>query len=237
MLGFMVGLEPLGEGLFVVNGPVVRDMGIPFTTRMSVVRLSSGEVWVSSPVAVPFEVLADIRKLGPVRYLVSATPRHFWRLGLWHRLFPDAELWSSAITPVTLKRGSLPLTGILGEQMLPQWGPDLAQVLIRGSGWLNEVAFFHAPSRTLIVEDIIQIHRPRPGRPVRNALIKLGGVAAPGGGVARDIRLTFRDRDAARASVEKILHWDFDKVVIAHGPVVTSGARETVENAFAWLLG
>ena len=231
----MEAVRPLGDGLFVVDGPVVRDMGVHFTTRMSVVQLSSGDVWVSSPVEVPFEVLSEIRGLGPVRYLVSATPRHFWRLYTWHTLFPDAELWSSPLTPITLKHGTLPLNGILNDQAALPWSHDLEHVVIRGNSWLNEVAFFHRQSRTLLVEDVIQIHKARAGHPVRNALIELGGVAAPGGGVSRDIRLTFRDRDAARASLRRILAWDFDKLVVAHGPIVTSGARETVENAFSWL--
>ncbi len=44
-----MGLPALGEGVFVIDGPVVRDMGIRFTTRMTVVRLRDGAVWPSSP--------------------------------------------------------------------------------------------------------------------------------------------------------------------------------------------
>lgn len=230
-----MGLQPLGEGIFVVDGPVVRDMGIRFTTRMVAVRLGGGAVWLSSPVLVPFEVLEEIGSLGPVRYLVSATPRHLWRLESWHTLFPEAELWSSPITPVTLTTERLPLTGILTDESPRAWAPDLDQVLIRGSSWLNEVAFCHVPSRTLLLEDIVQIHERRAGHPLRNLLIGFGGVAAPDGGVGRDIRLTFRDRDAARAAVDRILQWDFDQLVIAHGPVITHDARRIVEKAFAWL--
>lgn len=228
-------LEPLGEDLFLVEGPVVRDMGIHFDTRMTVARLGDGSVWIASPVLVPFATVADIIALGPVRYLVSPTPRHFWRLDGWHQLFPEAELWSSPITPITLKKGDLPLTGILGDQVPDLWAGDLDQVLIRGSSWLNEVVFFHAASRTLLVEDVIQMHQSAAGRPLRNALIALGGVAAPTGGVARDIRMTFRDKAAARRSIDRILQWDFDKLVMAHGPVVTHDARRTVEQAFSWL--
>ena len=72
--------------------------------------------------------------------------------------------------------------------------------------------------------------------PGRNALIAWGGVAAPRGGVGRDIRLTFRDKAAARDSIERILAWDFDRLVMAHGPIVTNAARETVADAFAWLF-
>ncbi len=231
----MTGLEALGRDLFVVEGPIVRDMGMPFTTRMTVVRLGDGSLWIASPVPVPFAVLADIVALGRVRYLVSPTPRHFWRLNGWHDLFPEAELWSSPITPFTLKKGDLPLTGVLGDQVPDQWAGDLGHVLVRGSRWLNEVFFFHAASRTLLVEDLVQVHEPRQGHPLRNALVTLGGVASPMGGVARDIRLTFRDRRAARESIDRVLQWDFDQIVLAHGPVITHDARGVVEGAFAWL--
>lgn len=231
----MLGLQPLGNDLFLVDGPVVRDMGMRFSTRMTVVRLGDGSVWIASPLPVPFSTLADIAGLGPVRYLVSPTPRHYWRLGAWHGLFPEARLWSSPITPISLKKGKLPLAGILGSQAQDLWAPDLEFVLLRGSPWLNEVIFFHAPTRTLLVEDVIQIHQPQPGHILRNALIALGGVGAPQGGVARDIRLTFRDSSAARESIEQVLRWDFDTLVVAHGPVVTHAARQTVEQAFSWL--
>jgi Domain of unknown function (DUF4336) len=231
----MAGLQPLGTDLYLVDGPVVRDMGMHFDTRMTVARLSDGSVWVASPVPVPFTTLTEIASLGPVRYLVAPTPRHYWRLSTWHVLFPDAELWSSPTSPVTLKKGDLPLTGILGDQVPAGWADDFDQVLLRGSHWLNEVIFFHARTRTLLVEDVIQIHEPRRGHPLRNALLTLGGVAAPTGGVARDIRLTFRDKAAARESINTVLQWDFDRLVVAHGPVVTHAARRTVEQAFSWL--
>ncbi|MDO5745845.1 MAG: DUF4336 domain-containing protein [Micrococcaceae bacterium] len=231
----MAALEPLGGGLFLCDGPVVRDMGMHFETRMSVVKLGDGSVWIASPVPVPFATLRDIAALGPIRYLLSPTPRHFWRLSWWHLLFPEAELWSSPITPITLKKGDLPLAGILDGTGQGRWAPDLEHVMLRGSRLLNEAVFFHRASGTVLIEDVIQIHQPQQGRPLRNALIALGGVGAPWGGTARDIRLSFRDKAAARDSVEQILAWDFDKVVVAHGPVTKHGARETIERAFFWL--
>ena len=232
--GFMSELQPLGEGIFVVDGPVVRDMGLPFETRMTVVQLSDGSVWIASPVPVRYATLAEIGALGPVRYLVSPTPRHHWRLNEWHRLFPDAELWSSPVTAFTLRGGKLGLTGVLGAKPPDAWAADLDQTPIRGSRWVKEVAIFHRPSRTLLLEDIIQAHEHRPGHPMLNALIALGGVKADGG-VPCDIRLTFRNREATRRSVDRIMRWDFDKLVMAHGPVVTAGARRFVEDAFSWL--
>jgi hypothetical protein len=60
-------------------------------------------------------------------------------------------------------------------------------------------------------------------------------VAAPHGGVGLDIRLSFKHRDLARLSLEKLLSWDFDRLVIAHGPCIEKGAKPFVERAFAWL--
>lgn len=226
----------LGEDLFVIDGPATRDMGLPFTTRMSVVRLRDGSVWASSPVALPYEALSEVASLGPVRYLVSPTPRHLWRLKRWHVLFPDAELWSSPLTPVTLKRGNLPLTGKLGHVLPEAWTPELNH-LVLGGAMLRESAFLHAPSGTLLLEDVIQVHDPLPRHPVSNTLCRLSGVDAPTGGVARDIRLTFHPRAITKEPVLRMLDWRFYTVVLAHGPIITRNAKEFVASAFDWLIG
>jgi len=44
-----------------------------------------------------------------------------------------------------------------------------------------------------------------------------------------------RDRAAARQSVERILQWDFARVIMPHGDVVEIGAKERVAAAFAYL--
>ena len=80
--------EEFANDLWVVEGPNVRDMGFMFTTRMAVAKLSDGSVWVNSPVSVSFDMLKRITELGPVRYLLAATPRHVWRLRLGTRCFP-----------------------------------------------------------------------------------------------------------------------------------------------------
>ena len=91
------GLQAFATNVWIVDGPDVRDMGVLFTTRMTVVKLTDGSMWVDSPVPVPFDTLKSISELGPIRYLVAATPRHVWRLVEWHTLFPDAQLWTSRI--------------------------------------------------------------------------------------------------------------------------------------------
>ena len=228
-------IQAFAPNVWIVDGPRVRDMGVMFTTRMTIVKLYDGSLWVDSPVPVPFETLTGITELGPVRYLVAATPRHVWRLERWHTLFPEAQLWASRPTPFTLKKGHLPLTGTLGDTPHPAWANDLDQLAFKGSPLIEEVLFLHRASRTLILDDLIQFHPSVKGKPLRNALFKLEGVASPQGGVGLDIRLTFTHRDLARQSLAKLLSWDFDKLIIAHGACIEHDAKLFVEQAFRWL--
>jgi Domain of unknown function (DUF4336) len=228
--------EQFADNLWVVEGPNVRDMGIMFTTRMSIVKLADGSLWVDSPVAVPSNALERVKRLGPVKYLVAATPRHVWRLASWHDLFPEAELWVSKSTPFTLKKGNLAFTGTLTNQPPRGWADDLDQVAFQGNPLIEEVIFLHKRSGTVILDDLIQIHPLAKGKLLRNALFKLGGVASPHGGVGLDIRLSFIRRDLARRSLAKLLSWDFDKLIIAHGMCVETNAKAFVERAFRWLV-
>jgi hypothetical protein len=68
-----------------------------------------------------------------------------------------------------------------------------------------------------------------------NTIFRLGGVLYPNGGVARDIRMTFTKRDLARQSLERLLSWDFDKLIIAHGDCIETDAKSFVEEKFRWL--
>lgn len=232
----MPHLQAFAKDVWIADGPNVRGFGVMFTTRMVVVKLSDGSLWVESPVAVPFDTLQRINQLGPVRYLVASTPRHFWRLEGWHTLFPEAQLWSSRITLLTLRKRPLPLTGVLGDEPPQAWGDDLDQLVFKGNALLDEVLFFHKRSGTVILDDLIQIHPILKGKPFRNALFKLEGVGSPHGGVGLDIRLSFTHRNLARRSLEKLLSWDFDKLIIAHGDCIKKDAKPFVREAFRWLV-
>jgi hypothetical protein len=74
-----------------------------------------------------------------------------------------------------------------------------------------------------------------PERPLLSrAFVRLDGVyrrfAMP-----RTIRLTVRNRRAARLSLERMLDWEFDRVVVGHGDVVESGGRQALAEAMEWL--
>jgi Domain of unknown function (DUF4336) len=230
----MPDLQKFAENISIVDGPPVHAIGVPLPTRMIVVKLADGSLWVNSPVSVPPEVLDRIAALGPLRYLVAPTKLHVWRLEEWHALFPNAELWMPPQIPNEFKR--LPCAGILADSPPHGWADDLDQLVFKGNFFVQEVFFFHKRSRTVILADFIQNHPIATDKPILNALWKLADVAYPHGGVPCDIRLSFTNRNLARRSLERLLSWDFDKLIIAHGVCVEKDAKPFVEGAFQWLV-
>jgi vacuolar-type H+-ATPase catalytic subunit A/Vma1 len=73
------------------------------------------------------------------------------------------------------------------------------------------------------------------GKPLTNLIFRMGGVQAPDGGVAMDMKSTFLHRGLARQSLERLLSWDFDRLIIAHGECIESGAKQYIKRAFSWL--
>ena len=58
----------------------------------------------------------------------------------------------------------------------------------------------------------------------------------PGCRFARLYRPAVIDQQRMRASIERILDWDFDQIVVGHGAVVKNKGKEIFCGAFQWLL-
>lgn len=66
----------VAEDIWTHDGSVVPFYTIPYTTRMTIIRLSSGALWIHSP-----EKLVDeLAALGTVEYLVSPNKLHHPRI-------------------------------------------------------------------------------------------------------------------------------------------------------------
>ncbi|MCB9764178.1 MAG: DUF4336 domain-containing protein [Alphaproteobacteria bacterium] len=225
-------LTPFGPDLWLVDGDRIRMLGIPFDTRMTVARLPDGGLWLHSPVAPTPDRVAAVQSLGPVRHIVAPNKFHNLFVAPWFEQAPDALRWGEPA--LIARRPDLGLTPLEGEAP-GAWGGAIAQTRFEGSNVLPELVFLHRPSRALIVTDILQSHDPARESAFWRGLKHLNGILAPDCGAPRDWRLTVRDKDAARASVEAILAWDFDRVVLSHGICVPEGGKAVFERAFDWL--
>jgi hypothetical protein len=222
-------LTPLAPDLWVATRPlplIVGDIG----TRMTVIRLADGSLFLHSPVKLDAETQAALDAIGPVRAVVAPSRVHHFYVGEYGAAYPQATLY--AAPGLEKKRADVHFGAVLDDEPPPAWAGQIDQHVFRGTPIMNEVVFFHAPTRTLLLTDLaFNVVRPMPGR-VR-FFLRL--VNARGFGPHRIIRFGVRDRVAARASLERILQWDFDRITVTHGDVLESGGHAALQAAFDWL--
>ncbi|MEM1316145.1 MAG: DUF4336 domain-containing protein, partial [Pseudomonadota bacterium] len=205
---------------------------LPFETRMTVVRLAGGGLWLHSPVAPTPARLEAAAALGPVEHLVAPNLIHSLGVAPWKAAHPEATVWVSP--GFAARHPDLPADIAFGPRIRPPWSGEIEHGLIEGHALLDEVVFLHRRSATLIVTDLIQKHDPARERWLWRQVKGLAGVLGRRGGTSRDIRLTVRDRAAFRRSVARVLDWEFDNLVISHGFCVKGGAKDEVRRALAW---
>ena len=222
-----------GPDIWIADGPVTSFYGFPYPTRMAVIRLSDGDLFIWSPVTLSDALRAPVNALGPVRHLVSPNALHHLFLGEWKSAYPAASLYASP--GLRKKRQDLIFDAELSDTPEPDWAGDIAQVIVRGSFALTEVVFFHHRSRTVLFADLIQ-NFPRDWfKGWRGFLARHGGIVQPNPGAPGDWRASFLNRRAARLSLDKVLSWPIARVVIAHGDLPKGDGAAFVRRAFRWL--
>jgi len=228
-------LAEFGTNIWIADGPVVRFFaGFPYPTRMAVIRLDDGSLFIWSPVALTPALRQEVEALGPVRHLVSPNFLHHLFLKDWKAAYPVARLY--APPGLAKRRKDLPFDAELGDKPEPEWAAAIDQVLMRGSIAMTECVFFHRASATAIVADLVQ-NFPRDWLGGwRGLLMRLDGLTAPNPGAPREWRLSFIHRRAARAALARILAWPVERVLIAHGECQRSDGAAFLRRAFSWLI-
>jgi hypothetical protein len=199
---------------------------------MTVVRLAGERLLLHSPVALDPDLRAQLDALGQVRFAVAPNRVHHLHAGDVARAYPGARLW---IGPgLERKRPDLVHEAVLTDDAPEEWRDEVGQVFFRGRPYEYEVTFFHRASRTLILCDLAFNFGPRAATSTRllMKLIRSYGHLGP----SKLDPFLIRDRRAARESLERILAWDFDRIIVSHGEVLESGGHEILRRGYSWLL-
>ncbi|WP_322864775.1 DUF4336 domain-containing protein (plasmid) [Aquicoccus sp. G2-2] len=226
-------LEAFGPSLYFADGPTVSFHGFPYPTRMALVHLSDGSLWVWSPIALTDELAKAVEAIGPVRHIVSPNKLHNLFLGEWAERWPDARLY--APPGLARKKPQLRFHAELLDRPDPAWAADLDQVIFHGSLAMEEVVFFHRLSNTAIICDLIQQPLPKDATGLKRLLAKLGGLTGDHGSTPRDWRFSFLRRGPARAARQTVLDWKPEQLLVAHGPCAKTGATEIINDALRWM--
>lgn len=218
-------LRPVADGVSVLE--IERSLlGLQLGGRATALALQGGGVLLHSPVPLTSEDVEALRAQGGVRHLVGPNLGHHLFLGHARQHFPEAKL--HGVPGLAKKRKDLAFDAEVNEAPID---PSLRQVVIGGMPSLSEVAFLHVPSRTLVLCDLFFHFLQSP------SLLTRGYLKASGawGGLGQTMlhRAWTKDRAAYRASIERLLDLDFDRIVVAHGQLLERGGKEALRATLA----
>ena len=225
------------DGVWTVDGPEVAyklgGMSIPCPTRMTIVRLADGTLWLHSPVAYSDELGFAVAELGRVSALVAPNSYHHLHIESWAVAHPQAELFAPPDLIARFQSGDWrDLTDSAGEA----WSGEIATTLAE-LGSFSEAVFFHHASRTLIVTDLMQNFEADRVRGVfSKLLLRTGGATGPNGRPSIEIRhAARRHRSSLRGVVQRMIEWEPTGIILAHGKCFDTAAEAEIERAFTWV--
>jgi hypothetical protein len=175
----------------------------------------------------------ELEQLGEISFIVSPNKLHNLTLAQYRAAFPAAKLFVPPGLPERLP--GLSFDGVLSEEPVAAWSPDLEHVLTRGNVFFAEALFLHRPSCTLLVGDLVERIGPGVASPFARGLARLFGVrshpmASP------EFRYYTTDPQAFGESIAEILQWPIERVFLCHGDLVEDRGREAVAQVADSLL-
>jgi len=226
-------LKEFAAEIWIADGPSVAVAGFHYPTRMAVIRLSNGGLFIWSPTQLTAELQADVDGVGQVRHIVAPNSLHHLFLPAWKRAYPAAQLY--APPRMRRKRADIVFDADLGCAPSADWAGEIDQVVVQGNVITTEVVFFHVKSGTVLFADLIQQLPINLISGWRSVVAKLDLMTEQEPSVPRKFRIAFIKRRAARGSLERILEWPAQRVLMAHGTPVAKNAPAYLRRAFGWL--
>lgn len=232
-------LREIDSNIWVAEQPL-RYLGLSIGARMTVLRLDNRKLAVISPIQVSDTIASQIGELGTVQHIIAPNLYHYSSIASFKALYPNAIVW--AVPGLQAKRPELPINKIIERDVRSLWN-GLEHVFLDGFRTLglggfdsfNECVFFHSESRTLILTDAA-VHFDE-SFPVLTQLASrvLGGYKRLSPTLLE--RMATTEKESVRKSVEKILGWDFERVMMAHGSVIEQNGKEKFKQGYEQFLG
>ena len=232
--------KPLAPDIGIVDGPLEYltvggiKLPLPFTTRMTVVRLSSGNLFLHSPIKFDARLAEELQGMGTVGHLVSPNQFHYAHIGEWAAAFPDTITWASPRVRQRARARHVDVDFKRDLEASPpeEWSREIDQVLFPG-GYFKEFIFFHKASRTMILTDaIINIELDKISEPWRTAT-KLTGMHHPSGQIFFGMRLPLLvQRRKAKTAIRRIHSWQPQRIVLSHGRCFDADADKVIRRIF-----
>lgn len=224
-------IEELLPGIWTVAVPV-KLTGIDFGTRMTIIRVAGDGLVLISPCSIEESLASEIDALGTVHAVIAPNAFHHLHFVDAIERYPDAGCFMAV--GVAKKIRSTPAGAVtLGADVDPIWSAELEQCVVEGAPRVNEVVFYHRVSRTLVLTDRCFNFNPAPGG-LKGIPLRLFGVHGRMA-VSRGMRFLLKDREKVRVVIQRILEWNFERIVVTHGAIVEKDGHALFREATAGL--
>lgn len=208
------------ENLWTVPSPLAVFGIIQLNTRMTIVRLENGGLWIHSPVKWSPELNAQITKLGPIDYIVAPSCFHHMFVGPWKEHHPTAKI--CAPKGLLKKRDDLTIDHIL-QADTELWPNEIDYFEIKGMPIVQEHVFFHRSTQTLVITDLFFYLPLATGFTSFYAWINgvKNKVATP-----LLFKSAIKDKSAFKTSLEPLRSLDVQNLSMCHHIVLTTTATD-----------
>jgi len=213
-------MKKVDKDIWVIETKL-KFMGADFGNRMTIIQLDDGSLLLHSPIKFSSELYAKIKKLGDVSFIITPNLFHGKFVNEWLNAFPLAKHYSPDES-----KNSLPLSSL----SILTASKGLEAIHISGLPKVNEYAFIHKPSKTLILTDIAF----NVGSNVSlwtKLFFKLNN-AYNKFGPTRLMKSMLSDPYSFKLSMEEILSFNIDRVIVSHGNILEEQAKKALRSAF-----
>lgn len=231
-------LRLITSNIYVREQPF-KYFGLEVGTRMTIVRLERNELVLISPVKLDSQTITEINNLGTVTDIIAPNLFHYLYLQDCKKIYPNA----SVITAPGLKtkRPEIKSDYIFTQDEI-SFNSELEYFLFAGFqafmlttlSVANEIVFYHPESKTLILTDTA-FNFDRSFPLITQFASRIIGCYEQLRPSLLD-KIATKDKEQITASVNKLLQWDFQRVIMAHGTIVEENAREKFVAGYEWFL-
>jgi Domain of unknown function (DUF4336) len=231
-------LREIDQNIWVAEQPF-KYFGLEVGTRMTVIRLLNGELIIISPIETNEDIINQLNKIGKVAYIIAPNLYHYLFISKFKQIYPEAKLWvppglEPKIPNITIDKVINISEGNIFEQIEYLLFDGFKILDLSGISILNEFVFFHSQSHTLILTDTA-FHFDQNFSLRTRLAAKLLGVYEKLTPSPLE-KLAINEKLKVKNSIQKVLHWNFNRVIMAHGSIIENCGNQKLKEGYESFL-
>lgn len=229
-------IEYVKDQIWILEYPV-RFAAMDLFARTTIIRLDSGDLIIHDPCKIDNDIKNEIDSLGVVKFIIAPGIYHHLFVAEFQNRYPDAETF---LCPgLEQKRPDIKFDWILESKPDSRWEGVLEQVPVQGTKFISEVAFFHKPSKTLILVDLLENigddYSHKAGLLLKfwwKVVLRMWNnpMAAP------EYQMGWGNKKLVKPALEKILSWNAERLILAHGENIEDNVNKILVKAWGKVL-